>query len=89
MKFVASVMSHIKDLTCSEFSEYLTREGVHEEVIAIFSANRICGETFCDLTEDLKELLPVVGDRVRIRRLLKEAKVSGQWYNCIYIPRVF
>ena len=68
------VMSDIRELTCSEFSEYLTREGVHEEVIELFSRNRICGETFCDLNEeDLKELLPVVGDSVRIRRLLNEA----------------
>lgn len=70
------VISNIRDLTCNEFSKYLTREGVHEEVIELFSLNRICGETFCDLNEeDLKELLPVVGDRVRIRRLLKEATV--------------
>lgn len=73
---VQAVMNDVRQLTCNEFSEYLTREGVHEEIIAKFSDNRICGETFCDLTEeDLKELLPVVGDRVRIRRLLKEAKV--------------
>ena len=68
------MMSDIRELTCSEFSEYLMREGVHEAVIELFSHNRICGETFCDLNEeDLKELLPVVGDRVHISRLLNDA----------------
>jgi len=46
LKFVASVMSHIKDLTCSEFSEYLTREGVHEEVFAIFQQTEYAAKPF-------------------------------------------
>lgn len=79
-------MSNIRDLTCSKFSEYLTREGVHEEVIEMFLCNRICGETFCDLNEeDLKELLPVVGDRVRIRRLLKEMRVKLYGFSCMIL----
>ena len=79
-------MSNVRDLTCSEFSEYLTREGVHEEVIETFLRNRICGKTFCDLNEeDLKELLPVVGDRVRIRRLLKEVRVKLYGFSCIIL----
>ena len=40
---------------------------------AFLSNNRVCGASFCDLTEeDLKELLPVIDDRVRVRRLLQE-----------------
>ena len=49
------MMRNVRDLTCSKFSEYLT-QGVHEEVIGLFSRNRICGNTFCDLNEkDLKK----------------------------------
>ena len=65
----------ISGITCSEFSDFLMKEGFHEDVISSFSSNRICGASFCALTEeDLKELLPVIGDRVRIRRLLQEVK---------------
>jgi len=65
----------VSEMTCSEFSDFLMEQGFHEDVISTFSNNRICGSTFCDLTEeDLKELLPVIGDRARVRRLLQEVK---------------
>ena len=47
-------------------------KGFHEDVVLAFAANRICGQTFIEMTdEDIKELLPVIGDRIRIRKLLK------------------
>lgn len=49
------------------------KEGFHEDAVLAFAANRICGQTFMEVTdEDIKELLlPVIGDRIRIRKLLK------------------
>ena len=65
----------VSEMTCNEFTDFLMKEGFHEDVISSFSSNRICGATFCSLTEeDLKELLPVIGDRARVRRLLLDVK---------------
>ena len=71
----------VSEMTVSEFNDFLMKEGFHEDVVSSFSDNRICGTSFCDLTEDdLKELLPVIGDRARVRRLLQDVKeVAG--YN--------
>ena len=52
-------------LSCEEFSDFLEEQGAHGDVIAAFHRNRINGEAFLNLSEDdLKELLPVIGDRV-------------------------
>ena len=65
----------VPEMTCSKFSDFLTKEGFHEDVISSFSTNRICGTSFCNLTEaDLKEMLPVIGDRARVRTLLQGVK---------------
>ena len=75
LKFLSTAMSQIRvsEMNCSEFTEFLTKQGFHEGVVSSLSNNRVCGASFCDLTEeDLKELLPVIGDRVRVRRLLQE-----------------
>lgn len=67
---VSKVME-FNDLSCHDLGEYLKDRGIHEDVIAVFNANRICGEAFMELREDdLREMLPVIGDRVRIRKLL-------------------
>ena len=52
---------------------YLLSRGIREEVTEIFQANLINGEAFLYLSEeDLKELLPIIGDRILIRNLLKK-----------------
>lgn len=72
---VAMSEIHVSDMNCTEFNEFLVKKGFHEDVVSSFYNNRICGATFSDLTEeDLKELLPVIGDRARVRRLLQEVK---------------
>ena len=45
--------------------------------MSAFVCNLVCGQTFLALTEDdLKELVPVIGDRVRVREVLqRERKV--------------
>ena len=68
-------MEKLNLLNCDEFSEFLEAQGAHEDIVASFSTNRISGEAFLNLSEDdLKELLPVIGDRVYIRGLLRNAR---------------
>ena len=67
----------VKVLNCEDFGHFLEAKGVYEDVVSTFVNNRICGRTFLTLTEDdLKELVPIIGDRVYIRELLqRERKV--------------
>lgn len=89
----------LEGLDCAGFSEFLIGEGFHDDVVAAFSSNRICGHTFVQLTEDdLKELLPVIGNRVRIRKLLNELHqvishilklgYSRSIINLVFQPRI-
>ena len=58
-----------------EFADYLRKRGVHCDVIKSIIANRIDSGLFLNLTEnDLKELAPVIGDRVCLRKILAEAR---------------
>ena len=58
-----------------ELSAHLLEKGFHLELVASFSRNRIDGATFIDLSEDdLKDLAPVIGDRVNIRKLLAKTR---------------
>ena len=67
-------VENIKTLSCEGFSSFLESSGVHEDVISTFVSNRISGSTFLKLSDDdLKELVPVIGDRVFVRELLEEA----------------
>ena len=53
----------------------MAEEGIHEDIIAAFVANRICESTFLKLNEeDLKELIPLIGDRIRVRELQNKAR---------------
>ena len=62
----------VQDLSCKDLTHYLEAEGVHEDVVSTFVSNRICGRTFLALSnEDLKELVPILGDRVHTRELLQ------------------
>lgn len=71
-------MDRLKLLNCEELSEVLESQGVHGDIVAAFSNNRISGEAFLNLTEDdLKELLPIIGDRIYIRGLLQNARKTA------------
>ena len=67
---------------CEEFSDYLREKGVHCDPIESIVANRIDSGLFISLSEsDLKELAPVIGDRICLRKILEEArKVSVLTY---------
>lgn len=63
----------VEKYDCQQLSDYLLSSGIREEVTEAFQANLINGEAFLELSEeDLKELLPVIGDRILIRKLLKK-----------------
>lgn len=68
----------VEVLNCEDFGNFLEAEGLHEDIVSTFVGNRICGQVFLALTEDdLKELVPVIGDRVRVREVLqRERKVN-------------
>ena len=62
----------IKDLNVDDFGEFLLENGVHEEVALLFISNRISGSIFLRLSkDDLKELIPTIGDRILVKGLLK------------------
>ena len=73
-------MDKIKDMDEYEFSEFVQQEGYHENISTTIEHNRISGATFLMLTlEELKELFPVIGDRVPMKKLLNDAKgVTGE-----------
>ena len=66
-----------KKLDAQEFADFLLERGVHEDAAAAFLSNRISGENFLSISEDdLKDLLPVIGDRITVRKILQEFKVG-------------
>ena len=71
-------MDRLKDLSYDDFSKFLEAEGAHEDIIRTFSDNRISGEAFLSLEEDLKELVPVIGDRIFVRKLLQQAREASE-----------
>lgn len=77
-------MERIEEMEVDEFCDYLMQDkGVHSEVVISFNRNRISGATFLELSEDdLRDLVPVIGDRVNVRKLLVEAReVQASFYN--------
>ncbi len=59
------------------FEEYLEDKGVSGEVVENFRRNRVTGAAFLQLTrteDDLRELVPLIGERTVVRELLKQSK---------------
>ena len=79
-------MAQIEEMGVDEFCDYLLEQkGFHSDVVTNFNRNRISGATFLDLNdEDLKDLVPVIGDRVNVRKLLVESR-EVQSSSCMYI----
>ena len=62
----------IERMNCDDLVNFLETENVHEDVSA-FIKNRICGRVFLNLYNDkLKELIPVIGDRVCVRGIIEK-----------------
>ena len=65
-------MENVKELNCEDFGDFLMKQGFHEDMVSAVTANRICGQTFIEMSDkDIKEVFPVIGDRIRVRKLLK------------------
>ena len=65
----------IEGMNCEDLANFLETENVHEDVTSAFIKNRICGQAFLNLSnDDLKELIPVIGDRVCVRGVLEKAR---------------
>ena len=65
-----------------EFTKYLSAKGLHEDVVSVIFGSRINGELFLSLSEgDLKELGPAIGDRLRLRKILEEARKVCNCFN--------
>lgn len=63
------------ELTVQEVEDYLEGKGVGDDVIANFRRNRVTGAAFLRLTEeDLRELVPLIGERTDVREILKRIK---------------
>lgn len=63
----------IKDFEVGELCDFLSSSGeLSEEAVDKFRSNRISGAVFFDLDDaDLKELLPILGDRKVVQRIIK------------------
>lgn len=61
--------------TIEQVKEHLLARGISEETAERFSSNGICGLAFFSLTEDdLKELVPLIGARIKVRGIIKDIK---------------
>lgn len=70
-------MEFAKDSSIEVLGELMEEKGVSVSVVDAFAENFIDGPTFLMLTEeDLKSLIPLIGDRARVRMLISQAKVS-------------
>ena len=68
-------MESIETLDSIQLSRYLRNE--HDDEIALlFLRHKISGNEFMNMSEaDLRDLLPRIGDRIRIRKLQSNHKV--------------
>ena len=65
----------VSDLSVEGMADYLLSEGVRNTLVAEFKRNLVSGAAFLQLTEeDLKELVPLIGERVLLRQLLRQCK---------------
>lgn len=71
-----SVHDVIQALSHQDFGDFLSERGFHEDLVSLFVDQRVSGAAFLKISEDdLKELIPIVGDRILIRELLRECQV--------------
>lgn len=67
--------SSFADFTVEDVEEYLEDKGISDDIVRNFRRNLVTGAAFLRLTEeDLRELVPLVGERTILRELLKQNK---------------
>ena len=73
-----------------DFAAFLTSEGLHDDVVTKIIDNRVTSALFIELSEDdLKELAPVIGDRMALRKVLERAKKVIQSILLPYLVNFF
>jgi len=81
-----SIREEIKSLSEVEFGDWLTEKGFHEDLVFSFVSQRISGKAFLLLSEDdVKELVPTIGDRTVVRDLLSKCKVHTHTHTHTFI----
>ena len=71
-----SIRDVIEPLSHDEFGDFLSERGFHVDVISLFVDQHVSVAAFLKISEDdLKELIPIIGDRILIRELLRECQV--------------
>ena len=68
-------MEFVVDGSEDILAEYLTAEGIHNDLVTKIHDNRVTCSLFLDLSEeDLKDLASVIGDRIALHRTLEKAR---------------
>lgn len=63
-------------LSVEELAKELKKSGVSSDALKGLVTNRVSGKALLVLdSEELKELVPTIGDRALVRNLLEESKV--------------
>ena len=71
-------MEYVIKMSRKELCDYLDGKGLDPKAVDTVRQNRLSRARFLELSkEHLKELLPVVGDRISVSKLLESLKVSS------------
>ena len=80
----------MEEMDCEEFGEFLLSKGINSDVISAIISHRVCGELFVSLSDDeLKEIAPSIGDRIRLRKVLTEARKVERKLHLLFYPIFF
>lgn len=73
-------VDRVAKMSKDELCDYLKCKDLDPEAVETVKQNRLSGATFLELSkEHLKELFPVVGDRIAVSKLLESLKVSSTY----------
>lgn len=71
------IMAMEMNYSVEELKEFLLFKELDDDVVETISKNKIGGKEFMALTDDLlREMFPIVGERVKVKRLIDE--LSGK-----------
>ena len=74
---MARVMAAVHTFSGEDLCEHLERENVDPSIIETVKKNKLSGASFLQLTDDhLKEMFPVIGERMLVSQLLQALKGS-------------
>ena len=75
VKKARAMASEVNVMSKEQLYMYLEREGLDSDVIETLRSNKISGSSFLELaSEHLKELFPVIGDRIAVHKFLEKIK---------------